>query len=133
MAFDGQASELLEGMADRYGDILPLNGAWMIQDGCLDLRELYAVLADEKVPERGAAIFHATLVAALADWICAVAPSGSTIVGSGGCFLNQVIARGLRSRLGSRGLSLIEARKLPPNDGGLSVGQAWVALKYLQG
>ncbi|WP_294250935.1 carbamoyltransferase HypF [Propionivibrio sp.] len=133
MAFDGQASELLEGMADRYGDILPLNGAWTIQDGCLDLRELYAVLADEKVPERGAAIFHATLVAALADWICAVAPSGSTIVGSGGCFLNQVIARGLRSRLGSRGLSLIEARKLPPNDGGLSVGQAWVALKYLQG
>ena len=133
MAFDGQAAELLEGMADRYGDVLPLNGAWSIENGCLNLQPLLAVLADEKIPERGAAIFHATLVAALTDWVCAIAPSGSKIVGSGGCFLNQVLARGLRARLGGRGLQLIEARRLPPNDGGLAVGQAWVALQYLLG
>jgi hydrogenase maturation protein HypF len=133
MAFDGQAAELLEGMADRYGDVLPLNGAWSIENGCLNLQPLLAVLADEKIPERGAAIFHATLVAALTDWVCAIAPSGSKIVVSGGCFLNQVLARGLRARLGGRGLQLIEARRLPPNDGGLAVGQAWVALQYLLG
>ncbi|MFZ4535871.1 carbamoyltransferase HypF [Propionivibrio sp.] len=133
MAFDGQAAKILEGMAEHYGDVLPLNNAWTIEEGCLNLWPLLAVLADEKNARRGAAVFHATLVAALADWVCSVAPSNSTIVGSGGCFLNLVLARGLRSRLGSHGLHLIEARHLPPNDGGLALGQAWIAQQYLLG
>lgn len=133
MAFDGQVAELLEGMADRYGDILPLSDAWEIEGGRLDLKALFAVLADERIPERGAAILHATLIAALADWIATVAPPKSKIIGSGGCFLNQVLVRGLRSRLRSSRFSLVEARRLPPNDGGLSLGQAWIALQYLLG
>ena len=131
MAFEGQAAMLLEGMAERYGDILPCDHSWRIENGRLDLLPLFAVLADEKNAERGAAIFHATLVAALADWVHAVAPADSTVVGSGGCFLNQILARGMRSRLGGHGLHLIEARRLPPNDGGLALGQAWIALQHL--
>ena len=132
-SFDGQAASLLEGMAERYGDIPPLAGGWTIANGGLDLLPLFAVLADEKDPERGAAIFHATLVAALSDWVRTVAPVGSTVVGSGACFLNTILARGLRSRLGGLGLQLIEPRRLPPNDGGLALGQAWVAQHYLLG
>jgi hydrogenase maturation protein HypF len=131
MAFEGQAAMLLEGLAEHYGDILPFDHGWRIENGRLDLLPLFAVLADEKNAERGAAIFHATLVAALADWVHAVAPADSTVVGSGGCFLNQILARGIRSRLGGHGLHLIEARRLPPNDGGLSLGQAWIALQHL--
>jgi hydrogenase maturation protein HypF len=131
MAYEGQAAMLLEGLAERYGDILPLEHGWRIDNGCLDLLPLFAVLADEKNAERGAAIFHATLIAALSDWVHAVAPPGSTVVGGGGCFLNQILARGMRSRLGAHGLHLLEARRLPPNDGGLSLGQAWIALQHL--
>lgn len=131
MAFEGQAAMLLEGMAEHYGDILPFDHSWRIENGRLDLLPLFAVLADEKNAERGAAIFHATLVAALADWVHAVAPVDSTVVGSGGCFLNQILARGMRSRLGAHGLHLLEARRLPPNDGGLALGQAWIALQHL--
>ncbi|MFZ2852956.1 MAG: carbamoyltransferase HypF [Rhodocyclaceae bacterium] len=131
MAFEGQAAMLLEGLADRYGDILPFDHGWRIENGQLDLLPLFAVLADEKNAERGAAIFHATLVAALADWVHAVAPADGTVVGSGGCFLNQILARGLRSRVGAHGRHLLEARRLPPNDGGLSLGQAWIALQHL--
>ena len=46
---------------------------------------------------------------------------------------NQVLARALRADLLERGRHLIEARRIPPNDGGLSLGQAWVAQQYLQG
>ena len=122
---------LLEGMAEHYGDVLPIDHGWKIDNACLDLLPLLAVLADEKDAGRGAAIFHATLVAALADWLHSTAPADSTVVGSGGCFLNQIVARGLRTRLGAFGLHLLEARRLPPNDGGLSLGQAWVALQHL--
>jgi hydrogenase maturation protein HypF len=133
ISYDGQAASLLEGMAERYGDILPASGGWTIEGGRLSLLPLFAVLADEKDAERGAAIFHATLVAALSDWVCAVTPANGTIVGAGACFLNMILARGLRSRLGGHGLHLIEARRLPPNDGGLALGQAWIAQQYLLG
>jgi hydrogenase maturation protein HypF len=133
LAFDGQAAMLLEGLAEHYGDVLPLDDGWTIENGGLNLLPLFAVLADEKNAERGAALFHATLVAALADWVGSVAPTDSTVVGSGACFTNLVLARGLRAQLGMRGLHLLEARRLPSNDGGLSLGQAWVARRYLLG
>lgn len=131
MAFEGQAAMLLEGLAEQYGDALPLDHAWRIEDGRLDLLPLFAALADERDAARGAAHFHATLVAALADWVRACVPAGATVVGGGGCFLNQILARGLRARLGALGYTLLEAHRLPPNDGGLSLGQAWIALQHL--
>lgn len=132
-AFRGQAGLLLEGMAERFGEIEPLTGGWRIEGGCLDLRPLFAALADEKHIERGAALFHATISAALTDWLSLVAAGGSTVAAGGGCLQNQMLGRGLRARLGDRGFHLIEARRMPPNDGGLSLGQAWVAQQYLLG
>ncbi|MBW7901389.1 MAG: carbamoyltransferase HypF [Rhodocyclaceae bacterium] len=128
MAFEGQAAMLLEGLAERYGEMLPLDHGWTIADGRLDLTPLLAALADESNPGRGAAVFHATLAAALADWVRGFADGGTRVLGAGGCFLNQVLLRGLRSRLATHGLKLVEAQRLPPNDGGLSLGQAWVAM-----
>mgnify|MGYP002376035155 FL=1 len=131
ISYEGQAAMLLEGLAQHYGTILPLDQGWRIDQGKLDLLPLFAALADEKKPERGAALFHATLIAALDDWVRSVAPGEKMAVGSGGCFSNQILVRGLRTRLGAHGMRLIEARQVPPNDGGLSVGQAWVALQHL--
>jgi len=131
--YRGQAGLLLEGMAERFGDIAPLRDGWRIEQGQLNLMPLFAALADEKHVERGAALFHATVVEALTEWLCAAAPGGSTVAAAGGCLQNQVLGRGLRSRLAEHGLHLIEARRMPPNDGGLSLGQAWVAQQYLLG
>jgi len=39
----------------------------------------------------------------------------------------------LRSRLTDAGFHLIEARRIPPNDGGIALGQAWIAQHYLLG
>lgn len=131
ISFEGQAAMLLEGLAERYGEMLPLDHGWRIDGDQLDLTPLLAALADESNPGRGAAIFHATLAAALTDWVRLHAEPGSKVLGGGGCFLNQVLVRGLRSRLATQGLHLVEAQKLPPNDGGLSLGQAWVAMNTL--
>jgi hydrogenase maturation protein HypF len=131
--FNGQATLMLEGMAEQFGEVAPLSGGWAIANGCLDLLPLLSALVDEKDAQRGAALFHSTLAVALAEWLCTVAPQGATVAAGGSCMQNQVLARGLRTCLGDRGLHLIEARRIPPNDGGLSLGQAWVAQQYLQG
>ena len=79
---------------------------------------------------RGAALFHATLVSALADWVARAARAQQlgTVACGGGCFLNALLAGGLQRELAARGLTMLQAQAVPPNDGGLSLGQAWVAL-----
>ena len=44
--------------------------------------------------------------------------------------MNQILATGLRARLTSAGVLIAEARQAPPNDGGISLGQAWVARAF---
>ncbi|MBS4019768.1 MAG: carbamoyltransferase HypF [Dechloromonas sp.] len=132
MAYEGQAAMLLEGLAEGFGDALALHDAWRIDAGnTLDLLPLLDALSAKTNAARGAAQFHATLVAALEAWtVTAVQDAGvRTVVFGGGCFLNHIIARNLRRRLAARGLTVLTARQLPPNDGGIALGQVWVALQ----
>jgi hydrogenase maturation protein HypF len=137
MAYEGQAAMLLEGLAERHGPALPMAGGWRLEGGRLDLLPLLARLADEPDAPRGAALCHATLVHALADWIAwALDERGQTVIPppvalGGGCFLNHILTRDLSRLLARQGLAVLVARQAPPNDGGLSLGQAWVAMQRL--
>jgi hydrogenase maturation protein HypF len=132
MSFEGQAPMLLEGLAARHGaveaepDLFAISGA-----NELDLTALVLSLATERNASRGAARFHATLVAALAEWVARTAHprNVATVACGGGCFLNAILSHGLRTALAARGIAMLEASAVPPNDGGLSLGQAWVALR----
>ena len=128
-----QAGLLMEGAAEGFGETPALSAGWRIANGQLDLLPLFDYLADETNPARGAAVFYATTAAALTEWVCSVVPAGARIAAGGGCLQNQVFAGELRSRLSQRGLHLMEARRVPPSDGGLALGQAWVAQRYLLG
>jgi hydrogenase maturation protein HypF len=133
-AFEGQAPMLLEGLAARHGPVAPLaDGYRLSTDGVLDLLPLAEALLDIRDAGHGAALFHATLVDALAAWAAAAARRTvvNTIAFGGGCFLNAILSSGLRLRLGEAGLDVIEARQAPANDGGLALGQAWVARRAL--
>jgi hydrogenase maturation protein HypF len=117
----------------------------------LSFDPLLAVFADRPLDARlGAELFHGTLIEGLA----ALAANGadetglSTLCLGGGCMMNRVLVEGLMAALGGRvlvrkgvdgglapsmtagqavQLSPLLARRLPPNDGGLSLGQAVLA------
>ena len=54
-----------------------------------------------------------------------------TVAFGGGCFMNAILSSSLRDALRVRGLTVLEAREAPANDGGLALGQAWVALQEI--
>ncbi len=78
-----------------------------------------------------AARFHNTL----AEMIVAVARlSGEERVAlSGGCFQNKYLLERTVSRLEEEGFSAYRHQRMPPNDGGISLGQIWGAARMLRG
>ncbi|HSB22707.1 MAG TPA: carbamoyltransferase HypF, partial [Burkholderiaceae bacterium] len=100
------------------------------EDGTLDLLPLLAQVVDEPDARRGATLFHHALAAALARWVVKASQSSGlrTVALSGGCLLNALLAWLLDARLSAAGLRVLQARQAPPNDGGISLGQAWVAV-----
>jgi hydrogenase maturation protein HypF len=131
VSFEGQAAMQLEGLAETASDAKPWPDSYRIgADGVLDLKPLFARLLDHAhEPALAAARFHASLAVALADWTQTLAKSHNLqrVALGGGCFLNRILTHRLRQSLHERGLTVYEARQAPPNDGGLSLGQAWIA------
>jgi hydrogenase maturation protein HypF len=133
-AFEGQAAMLLEGLAETHGPVAPDRSLFALNDANeLDLLPLALHVADLDDPAYAAALFHATLAAALAEWATRAAKqTGLSVVAcGGGCLLNAIVALHLRQAFDAAGLRMLEARAVPPNDGGLALGQAWVALQAI--
>ncbi|NJD87342.1 MAG: carbamoyltransferase HypF [Betaproteobacteria bacterium] len=132
--FEGQAAMQLEALATQHGPVAGDDSLWRIaEDGTLELLALAGFLADARNAGFGAALFHATLVQALAEWVrqAAVRTGLETVALGGGCFVNAIVSAGLRRELAACGLSVLEARQAPANDGGIALGQAWAALQEI--
>ena len=127
--FEGEAPMVLESLVRRP---TVLAGGWRIADGVLDLTPLLESLLQINAQD-GADRFHGTLVAALLDWAMTVlsARGLDRIALSGGCLMNAVLAEGLVEGFAARGITALLPRRAPANDGGLSLGQAWVAAQTL--
>jgi hydrogenase maturation protein HypF len=123
--YEGEAAMRLEALA---GPARVHPGGWTLVDGVLDLLPLLGVLPD-CAPAEGAALFHGTLAAGVADWaIAAAARTGvETVALGGGCLVNRALAEGVVARLRAAGLRPLLPLQAPAGDGGLSLGQAWVA------
>ncbi len=132
--FEGQAAMLLEGMATRHGRTAPLEGGFVIDGGTLSFLPLLNRLADCRDAGEGASLFHATVAAGLAAWVIPVAQQQGLmkVALGGGCFLNRILSAELAGLLQAAGLEALQARLVPPNDGGLALGQAWVGLNSLK-
>ncbi|KGP63347.1 carbamoyltransferase [Legionella norrlandica] len=124
--FEGQAAMALE---SRVTQPQALPKGWMIKDGVFDMRPTLEFILDTKDPEFGANLFHGSLIAGLAEWITGTCREKriDMILLSGGCFLNQILTEGLLSSLLKSGIQPLLPKLLPPNDGGISLGQAWIS------
>ena len=126
--FEGEAPMALESLV-RNPTVL--EGGWRIGGGVLDLTPLLESLLQINAQD-GADRFHGTLAAALVDWAMPeLAARGLDRVAlSGGCLMNAVLAEGLSAGFAARGVTALLPRRAPANDGGLSLGQAWVAVQH---
>jgi hydrogenase maturation protein HypF len=145
-SFEAQAAILLQGLAENHGMAAPLDAGYSIvetaayeqnampgQNLMLDFSPLLARLADCPDAPYGAALFHATLAAGLAEWVERAASEYDIpyIALGGGCFHNAILLRTLSDRLAAQGLQVLTAKQMQPNDGAISLGQAWVALQSI--
>lgn len=127
--YEGEAPMVLESLVTTPE---VLAGAWKVDGGVLDLFPLLASL-DGCDARTGANRFHGTLAAALIDWAMpAIEARGSReIVLGGGCVMNEVLTSRLIAGFSARGVKALIPRRVPANDGGLSLGQAWVAARSI--
>ncbi len=126
-SYEGEAAMKLEALVREPAT---LDHGWTITDGVLSLRPMLAhLIAHDLDAADAAGLFHGTLATACVDWIAQAsrATGIGTVALSGGCFLNCVLAEQVVRGCRAAGLDPLLPRRLPPNDGGLSLGQAWVA------
>jgi hydrogenase maturation protein HypF len=103
-------------------------------DGIVHGADLVAAAHDDLRAGRGrgeiAAAFHEGVAAAFAA-ACTTSAAESTVVLSGGCLQNLRLLDSLSSRLEAAGLRVLTHVAVPPNDAGVSYGQAAVAAARL--
>jgi len=86
------------------------------------------VLHGRPVPEL-AMDFHETIVTSCTEaaGIARERSGISTVALSGGCFQNRILCERLPAALETEGFEVLVNRLVPPNDGGVSLGQAYIA------
>lgn len=112
---------------------------WTIEQGVLSLAPFWknfaAFLAHpegrtKRRQAQAAAAFELVLSRALVDWIDAATlhdPDRADVMLSGGCFLNRTLASAVPAGLQALGIAAHLPHVVPPGDGGLALGQAWLA------
>ena len=132
---EATAAMRLESLAaTRTGCILD---GWSIQDGMIALDGILPDLLDNPDKAQAAADFHRTVARALAE--AALLTSRKTgyegpVAVTGGCAVNRLLLEGLTEDLKSGGLDVIFPHQVPAGDGGLALGELWLAaLAYSAG
>lgn len=130
--YEGRAAILLENAATRWEDDvptlpLPLEGEVWRSD--LLLLALHKGVLAGKPAGYLAKCFHLAVAEAVknAALTFAKAYDCTAIALSGGCFANRLLLRLCRERLESAGLTLYRNEKVPVGDGGIALGQAFIA------
>ncbi len=137
VTFESQASMWFEGIADpteygKYEAVISEDEVIRIDSAAL----IRSMAEDSLAGTRSSTLsarFHNSMAVIVADVLeLAAKRRGIDIVGlSGGCFQNRMLTEKSLEFLGSRGLRILTHETLPPNDGGIAVGQVACAFETL--
>ncbi len=130
--YEGQAAMTLENSAavktsnQRY-EFQIIDNTPIVIDWQITVEQLLSEIG-HCLPEHIAVKFHNTLAEIML--VIAMRAGQKTIVLSGGCFQNAILVEKAVRTLKSAGFNVYCHEKIPPNDGGLALGQL-VAAKYI--
>ena len=137
VSYEGQVAVELETLAGRVppGDVAPYPMDLSSLDGELVMAPTPMVvaavadLAEGRPRPEIAAAFHEGIAAGAVDAAADLAAmrSLSTVVLTGGVFQNARLSELVEAGLRGHGLEVLVHRTVPPNDGGISIGQGAIA------
>ncbi len=129
--FEGQAAMMLEWSVPEALDVAPYPFALERENGLVtaNLRDGLKNLVEEARAGKPAGWMAARFHHTLAEVAVAMADlqGEQQVVLSGGCFQNRCLTELCIARLRAEGFTPYWHHLVPPNDGGISLGQAWVA------
>jgi hydrogenase maturation protein HypF len=132
--YEGEPAARLEAIADAHiedcypYEIVQENGRLVVDSAALFAAILQALEHGDPVSSI-AARFHNTVASFTADLCSQVRNrTGIGIVClSGGCFQNALLVQRTRTALENQGFDVLTHLRVPPNDGGIALGQAVIA------
>ncbi len=135
--FEGQAAMALEFAADadvRDGYPIELERRDDAPRTVVDWRPLVQAAVDDVRRGRRAGLVSARFHNALVEAVVRVAQEMGRrrVALSGGCFQNRRLTEGCLERLRAEGFEVLLHRRVPPGDGGISLGQVAVAAARLR-
>jgi hydrogenase maturation protein HypF len=137
--YEAQAAIELEVLADMAGDPsaqTPLLRLDVCPDGVIDprgmIRLMVSALRAGVEPAVLAAGFHEAVAVGVAETVNLVAGPVRLVGLTGGVFQNVLLLRACRQQLQQAGFEVLTHYRVPPNDGGLALGQAAVSVLTAQ-
>jgi hydrogenase maturation protein HypF len=136
VTFEGQAAMNLEFAADAdfqesYSIPLRASGDGLIADWEPMLRQILAEHHENEPAARVSARFHNGLAQLAVELSRDV--GCDNVVLTGGCFQNALLTQRVRERLLDAGFHVYMHQQVPPGDGGIALGQIYVAARQMQG
>ncbi len=131
VTFEGQAAMWLEQVARTAPDVTPYE--FPFSDNELDFRPLLQSIVIDRLrgrdPREIARAFQRGLAEGVCDGVASICKAHDlrVVVLSGGVFQNELLLEDLKGLLENESLQIWTNHAVPPNDGGISLGQAALA------